>query len=83
MDELDLHIIPIIFMLFILGMLLPATFYGWSALALAVIPQGRIGVSVFWDYAAFNKPKATYLLMNECLVVLSALAFVSINIWLR
>jgi len=80
MDELDLHIIPLVLMVFILGLVIPSAFLVWPVGAIVLIPQGRIFVRAFWDYPKFGKPKAKYLFVNEVFVILSVLLFIGLKI---
>jgi|GEM_PF-1663028 len=75
MEEVDLHLIPIILALFLLGLLTAMVSYYWFVIAILVFPQGRILTRVFVDYPAFGRSGVNYLIANECVVILSAGAF--------
>lgn len=81
MNELDYEIIPIVIMIFILGLVLPKEYFLWAAGIIFIVPQFRIYVRAFWDYRKFKRPKGKYLLVNEAFVSLSCLLFIAIKVY--
>ena len=79
LEELDLHLVPILIAGWIIGFLVPWE-YVWGAAAFVfLVPQGRVLTRAFGDLRRTQKPWKAYLLVNELFAALVAASLLMIN----
>lgn len=77
LDEFDLHITALLFILSLLVLMGCSVFHGpvlyLQVVPLFLLPQAPILVRAFVDYQAFGRKKMPYLISNEIQVILLTL----------
>ncbi len=65
----DQHVVEIVMIVFLLAVILPVS---WLVYLVALLPQGRV-LARIGDFRKSKRPIATYLLVNEVIVVIAVL----------